>query len=68
MRDGDAIWKEVAELFVGPAAKDELGDEVQVGPGIEIVRDAGRDDGEDGSSTCAALVMTYKEPVLLAED
>ncbi len=31
VRDGDAIGKEIAELFLGPAVEDELGHEVQIG-------------------------------------
>jgi hypothetical protein len=68
MRDGDAIREQLAELVVGPAAEDELGDEVQLGPGVEIVRDAGRDDYEGGGGAGAALVVTDEEPVLLAEN
>jgi hypothetical protein len=63
MRDGDAVGQQLAQLLVGPAAEDELGRDVQVGPGIEVVRDAGCDDGEDGGGAGSALVAPDEEPV-----
>ena len=43
--DGDPIREQLAEHFLWPTVHDELGDEVQVGARVEIVRDAGGNDG-----------------------
>jgi len=68
VRDGDAIGKEIAELLLGPAVEDELGHEVQIGSWVDVVRDAGGDDGEDGGGAGAAEVVADEEPILLSED
>ena len=46
---------------------DELGHEVQVGARIEIVRDAGGDDAEDGRGALAADVAPGEEPIFATE-
>src|ERR1041384_6262843 len=46
----------------------ELGDEVQVGTRVELVRDAGGNDGEDGSGAFAAAVEPGEEPIFATED
>ncbi len=52
----------------GPALDDELGDEVEVGARVDVVRDAGGDDGEDRGGALAADVEPGEEPVLATED
>lgn len=68
VREHDPIGQQVAELGVRPALNDESGDQVQVGARVDVMRDAGGDDGEDGSGAFAADVEPGEEPVLAAED
>lgn len=67
MSEGDPIWKQIAEPFLRKSVHDELGEEMQVGAWIEIVRDAGGDDAEDGCGAFAADVEPGEEPIFSAE-
>ncbi len=64
----DAIGEELVEAGVSPTVDDELGDGVEVGARIDVVRDARRDDGEDARGTHRALVAPGEEPVFSAEN
>lgn len=64
MSDQDPIGEQFAELGLRPATDDEAGDEMQIGTRVNVVRDASRDDQEDGRGALAADV----EPVSWAED
>jgi hypothetical protein len=44
----DPIGEESAQPALGPTGDDELGDDVEVGSRIDVVRDARPDDREDG--------------------
>lgn len=46
----------------------ELGHEVQVGTRVELVRNAGGNDGEDGGGAFAAAVEPGEEPIFATED
>ncbi len=59
-----AIGQEVAEIFLREAVHDELGHEVQIGARIDIVRDAGGDDAEDGRGALAADIAPREEQFL----
>ncbi len=59
----DAIGQEVAQLRLRPIVNDELGDQVQVGARIDVVRDASGDDGEDGCGALSAEVEPGEEPI-----
>src|SRR5262245_19097892 len=47
MREEHSIWKQIAQLRVGPALHDGSGHPMQIGAGIHVVRNATGDDGED---------------------
>jgi hypothetical protein len=53
MRGEDSIREEeFAKLGLGPAIDDEIGEQVEVGPRMHLMRDAACNNGEDG---CGAL-------------
>jgi hypothetical protein len=66
--DQDPIREQLAELGLRPALDDEPGDEMQIRTRVDVVRDAGRDDREDGRGALAADVEPGEEPVSSAED
>lgn len=68
MSESDAIGEQVAEIFLRSTMDDELGDEVQVGSRIEVVRDTGSDDREDRGSALATRIEPGEEPVFSSED
>ena len=68
MSDQDPIGEQFAELGLRPATDDEAGDEMQIGTRVDVVRDASRDDLEDGRGALAADVEPGEEPVSSAED
>lgn len=52
----DAIRQEVADPALRPASDDEARDQMEVGPRVDIVLDAGRDDRQDGGGALATDV------------
>jgi len=56
VRDEYSIREQVPQLRVGPALDDEPSDEMKVGAWVDVVGDAGGDDGEDGRGALAADV------------
>jgi hypothetical protein len=52
----DSIGQQLTELGARPASDNEPGGEVQVRARAEVMRDAGRKDGEDGGGAVASLV------------
>jgi len=68
MRDEHSIGQEVAQAALRPAMHNEHGHEMQVRARVDVVRDAGGDDGEDGSGALTAEVEPGKEPIFPAQD
>src|ERR1700733_3881307 len=68
MRDEHSIGEEVAQAALRPAMHNEHGHEMQVRARVDVVRDAGGDDGEDGSGALTAEVEPGKEPIFPAQD
>ena len=64
----DSIGEQVSELGLGPSVDDEPGDEVEIGSRVDVVCDAGSDDGQDVGGALAAEVLPGKEPVFPSED
>jgi hypothetical protein len=63
-----SIGKQVAEFGLRPAAHEKRRDEMQVGARTDVVRNAGRQDGEDTGGTLGSLVEPREEPVPSPED
>src|SRR5258708_39209697 len=63
MRGEDSIREEFAKLGLGPAIDDEIGEQVEVGPRIDLMRDAACNNGEDGCGALATHGVVGKEPV-----
>ncbi len=63
MRSG----KRSRSFLVREAMHNELRHEVQVGARIDIVRDAGGDDAEDGRGALAADIAPREEPIFATE-
>jgi hypothetical protein len=51
-----AVRKKLADFLLRPPVDDGVNDLVQVRAGVDVVRDAGRDDGEDVGGAMAAFV------------
>jgi hypothetical protein len=66
--DEHAVGQQIAQLGPGPAPHDELRDEMEVGAGVDVVRDAGADDRQYGGGTLAAEIEPGEEPVASSQD
>jgi hypothetical protein len=63
-----AIGQQLAELVLRPSVHDAVNDLVQIGPRVDVVCNAGRDDGENGARPLGAIVEPCEEPVFATED
>jgi hypothetical protein len=63
MGDEHSVWQEVAQPALRPTMDNELGHEMQVRARVDVVRDAGGDDGEDGAGALTAEVEPGEEPI-----
>jgi hypothetical protein len=51
------VLSEIADLIVRPSVNDALCHEMQVCARIDVMRDAGGDDAEDGRGTLATMIQ-----------
>jgi hypothetical protein len=68
VREQDLVGEQVAKPAVRPALDEEARDQVQIGARVDVVRDAGRDHGEDIGGAFAIDVKPGEERVLAAQD
>jgi len=59
----DPIGEQIAQLGLRPALDDVPSDEMQIRTRVDVVGDAGRDDGQDGGGALTADVEPGEEPI-----
>ncbi len=62
------VGQQIAEFRLRPAVHDELGDEMEVGARIDVVRDAARDNRQDRGRSLATDVEPGKQPILSSQN
>jgi len=60
--------QEVTQPSVRPAVHDAARDEVQIGARVDVVRDAGADDGQNIGRAGAAEIEPGEKPIASSED
>jgi len=68
MRREHSVRQEVTQPSVRPAVHDAARDEVQIGARVDVVRDAGADDGQNIGRAGAAEIEPGEKPIASSED
>ena len=58
-----SVRQQLTKFGLGPAVHDAMNDAMQVGAGIHIVCNAGRDDGQDIAGALSAFIEPCEKPI-----
>jgi hypothetical protein len=63
MRSKHSVRQKVTKFGVRPSMHDALNDAMQVGTRVDVMCDAGGDDGQDIAGALASFVKPCEEPI-----